>query len=78
MSWNEVYDELTLLEKGEAGLPNHSYQLGHFQQCLFEKIWDGAMICASTSKSDEFDSLVNKLYGLQNDLEDLIDELTEE
>ena len=38
MNWDKVYDELTLLDKEGAGLPNRSYQLDHVQRCFFEKI----------------------------------------
>ena len=78
MNWDKGYDELTLLDKEGAGLPNRSYQLDHFQRCFFEKICDGIATQVSDSKSDEFDTVVNKLYDLQNGLEELINELTKE
>jgi uncharacterized protein YfeS len=78
MSWSNIYDELTLLEKESAGLPNYSYQLNHFQKYFLEKMYSNATDSLKSFKPDEYEDIINKLCDLQNDLEELVNELTKD
>jgi hypothetical protein len=72
MKWIEVYDNMSLVDKESAGLPNKHYQLDIFQKHLFEE-----MSLHYGQATDMMDNeLVEKLNELKDVLEDLIYEFT--
>tara|TARA_A100001015_G_scaffold317495_1_gene434625 strand:- start:345 stop:572 length:228 start_codon:yes stop_codon:yes gene_type:complete len=71
MKWDDAYDNISLVDKESAGLPNKHYQLDIFQRHLFEQ-----MSSYYESKDVDRDEIVEKLNELKDVLEELIYEFT--